>query len=131
MDTPQKTTSKETGISRGKLVDWYNFCRDESSRERTSSPAAGSPTQTSTHWPMASIRTRVVIHEVFIEDDMVHTRNIENTWMRAKRKLKRQFGTSRDLFHTYLDEFMWRCSVDNKNYFGQVLANITESYSFQ
>src|SRR6218665_3008628 len=32
MDTPQKTTSKETGISRAKLVDWYNFCRDECTR---------------------------------------------------------------------------------------------------
>src|SRR6218665_2463230 len=72
----------------------------------------------------------VVIHEcnfVAPDDDMVHTQNIENTWMRAKRKLKRQFGTSRALFHTYLDEFMWRCSVESKNYFGKMLANITES----
>src|SRR6218665_1168720 len=54
----------------------------------------------------------VVIHErnfVAPADDMLHSQNMENTWMRAKRKLKRQVGTSRALFHTYLDEFMWRC----------------------
>jgi len=51
--------------------------------------------------------------------------------MSCERKLKRQFGTSRALFHTYLDEFMWRCSVESKNYFGKMLANITDSYSFQ
>ena len=37
----------------------------------------------------------------------VHTQNIENLWMRAKRKLRRQFGTTRPLFDTYLEEFMW------------------------
>src|SRR6218665_581134 len=76
----------------------------------------------------------LVIHErnfVAPDDDMVHTQDIENTWMRAKQKLKRQFGTSRALFHTYLDEFMWKCSIESKNYFGKMLANIMESYSFQ
>src|SRR6218665_2250413 len=52
---------------------------------------------------------------------MVHTQNIENTWMRAKRTLKRQFGTSGAPFHTCLDEFMWRCSFESKNYFGQLV----------
>jgi len=31
----------------------------------------------------------------------IHTQNIENMWMRLKRKLRRQFGTSRALFQTY------------------------------
>ena len=42
------------------------------------------------------------------EDGEVHTQNIENTWMRAKRKLKRQFGTTRSLFPSYMHEFLLR-----------------------
>jgi hypothetical protein len=33
----------------------------------------------------------------FVNPD-IHTQNIENMWMRVKRKLRRQFGTSRALF---------------------------------
>jgi len=43
----------------------------------------------------------VVVHQahfVDLNDSDIHTQNIENMWMRAKRKLKRQFGTSRELF---------------------------------
>ena len=52
-----------------------------------------------------------VIHDVnFVNPDNqdIHTQNIENMWMRVKRKLRRQFGTSRALFKTYLSEFGWR-----------------------
>ncbi|CAF1619035.1 unnamed protein product, partial [Didymodactylos carnosus] len=38
----------------------------------------------------------------------VHTQNIENTWMLAKRKHKKQGGFNRHLLQTYLEEFMWR-----------------------
>ena len=34
-------------------------------------------------------------------DQEIHTQTIENMWMRAKRKLKRQFGTSEELFSIY------------------------------
>ena len=41
----------------------------------------------------------VVVHQAhFVDpnDTEIHTQNIENMWMRAKRKIKRQFGTSRE-----------------------------------
>ena len=52
----------------------------------------------------------VVIHEQNFVDPLhpeIHTQNVENMWMRAKRKLRRQFGTARPLFITYLEEFLW------------------------
>ena len=52
-----------------------------------------------------------VIHDVnFVNPDNpdIQTLNIENMWMNVKRKLRRQFGTSRVLFQTYLSEFRWR-----------------------
>jgi hypothetical protein len=45
------------------------------------------------------------------------TQTIENVWMRAKRKLKRQFGTSRDLFPSYIHEFIWRNKFARQNTF--------------
>jgi hypothetical protein len=48
-----------------------------------------------------------VIHDAnFVNPDNpdIHTQNIENVWMRVKRKLRRQFGTSRELFQTYLSD---------------------------
>jgi len=41
----------------------------------------------------------VVVHQAhFVDpnDTEIHTQNIENMWMWAKRKIKRQFGTSRE-----------------------------------
>ena len=52
----------------------------------------------------------------------VHTQLIENTWMRAKQKLRRQHGTSVKLFASYMAEFMWRCRVGNKKFAELILA---------
>lgn len=74
----------------------------------------------------------VVVHERhFVDPDSpdVHTQNIENTWMRAKRKVKRQFGTSRNLFHTYIFEFLWRNKFRNRrSCFGDFLVSVSEIY---
>nr|KAG5702336.1 hypothetical protein BaRGS_003003 [Batillaria attramentaria] len=44
----------------------------------------------------------VIVHDQHLVDPNIHTNNIKNTWMRAKRKLRRQFGMSEDLFLSYL-----------------------------
>ena len=51
----------------------------------------------------------VIVHqEHFVDpnDDAIHTQNVENLWMRVKRKLRRQFGTSETLFTSHLHEFV-------------------------
>ena len=71
-------------------------------------------------WMVESINMTFIIHEQnFVDpnDDDIHTQNVENMWMRVKRKFKRQFGTSRELYPTYLAEFMWRNRFRNENHF--------------
>jgi hypothetical protein len=68
-----------------------------------------------------------VIHDVnFVNPDNqdIHTQNIENMWMRVKRKLRRQFGTSRALFKTYLSEFGWRNFHRNDDKFNALMCCI-------
>lgn len=43
-----------------------------------------------------------------------HTQTIESTWNQAKRRNKRQCGTSRTLLDTYLAEFAWRRMVKSR-----------------
>ena len=52
----------------------------------------------------------IVRHEHFVDpnDDAIHTQNVEKLWMRVKRKLRRQFGTSETLFTSHLYEFVQR-----------------------
>jgi transposase-like protein len=73
----------------------------------------------------------VIIHEQnFVDpnDGNIHTQSIENVWMRAKRKLKRQFGTSRDLFPSYIHEFIWRNKFARQNTFMSFLVCLTQQY---
>ena len=58
----------------------------------------------------------------------IHTQNIENMWMRVKRKLRRPFETSRALFQTYLSEFRWRNFHRNVDKFNALLCCITDLY---
>ena len=72
-----------------------------------------------------------IIHEQnFVDPDnpQVHTQNAENMWMRAKRKLKRQFGTSDELFPSYLNEFVYRNSKQGSSMFEEFVITLTENY---
>ena len=72
----------------------------------------------------------VVVHQrnfVDPDDPDIHIQNIENTWMRAKKKLRRQHGTTAQLFQSYLAEFLWRNRVRN-NRFGGIMAAIIQIY---
>lgn len=72
----------------------------------------------------------VIVHErnfVDPNDPSVHTQMIENTWMRAKKKLRRQHGTSAALFESYIAEFLWRQRV-GANKFGEMMNCIREIY---
>lgn len=60
-------------------------------------------------------------------DPETHTQSIENMWMRAKRKLRRQFGTRRELFESYLYEFMYRGRFEKKK-IQNFLVTIAENY---
>ena len=54
----------------------------------------------------------IYLHEVILHknnfvdpnDTRIHTQNIENTWMRTKAKLRRQYGTNKEKFSSYLIE---------------------------
>jgi len=74
----------------------------------------------------------VVVHERHFVDPVypeVHTNNIENLWMRAKRKLRRQFGTYRQLFPSYLREFEYRSLVNDDDIFSHYLTVLAENYA--
>ena len=65
----------------------------------------------------------------FVDPDhpAIHTQLIENRWMRAKKKLRRQHGTSVHLFSSYIAEFMWRSRV-GENKFAEFLLAIRQLY---
>ena len=74
----------------------------------------------------------VLIHQVnFVDPNNpeIHTQNIENLWMRAKCKLRRQFGMTRPLLATYLEEFMWQQrNKDHRRRLAGLLGCIRQQY---
>lgn len=79
---------------------------------------------------MEEFMNNVVIHQynfVDPEDNNIHTQNIENLWARAKRKFKRQYGTSEALFTSYLHEFVWRNAHKN-SHFSAIIICIAQQY---
>ncbi|XP_072379727.1 uncharacterized protein [Diabrotica undecimpunctata] len=61
-------------------------------------------------------------------DKSTHTQTIENVWMRAKKKLSRRCRTSIDSFLSYLQEFMWRERMKNKDQFVEFLICVSEQF---
>jgi len=55
--------------------------------------------------------------------------NVLKTWMRAKRKLRQQFGMSRELFPSYLHEFMYRNKCRGQAMFQVFLQTAAENYA--
>jgi len=73
----------------------------------------------------------VIVHQrhfVDPDDADVHTEHVKNMWMRAKRKLRRQFGTSHALFPSYLHEFVFRNRFRGQDMFHIILKTIAENY---
>ena len=76
----------------------------------------------------------IVNHRVNFVDPIeptIHTQTIEGLWQIAKAKLRRQHGTSRHLFPTYIYEIMWRrncCYVTQTDAFSSFLVAINERY---
>jgi transposase-like protein/IS1 family transposase len=56
-----------------------------------------------------------------------HTQRVENMWMRAKRRNKRECGTRTELIDSYLIEFMWREKF-GENIFENIIEHIKEFY---
>lgn len=59
---------------------------------------------------------------------LAHTNRVENLWMRAKRRNKRECGTRTDLLNSYFQEFIWR-SRYSENSFENILRDISLFYS--
>ena len=63
----------------------------------------------------------------FVDPDTgAHTQGIENTWWGVKRGMPRT-GTSKDLFESYLHEYLWREHY-GEDPFGNIIKHIAELY---
>ena len=60
----------------------------------------------------------------------VHTQNIENTWMKVKRKHKKQDGFSMSLLGSCLEEYMWRQEFGDES-FKNLVLQINSLYPVQ
>ena len=85
----------------------------------------------------ANIQNGIYMHSVVIHDQHfldpndpeVHAQTVENMWMLAKRKMWRQFGTSRELFPSYIHEFILRNKFrnDDMTLFCRFLATVADN----
>jgi hypothetical protein len=74
----------------------------------------------------------IVVHQTnFVDpnDPDTLTENVENMWMRVKRKLGSKFGTSRALFPSYLHELVYRNRFRGQDMFSVFMATLTYNYN--
>jgi transposase-like protein len=57
-------------------------------------------------------------------DSSIHTQNIENCWLHAKRPLRRQFGTSERFLEGYLQEFMFKRKFKVEKRINNLIINL-------
>ena len=63
------------------------------------------------------------------DDPDTYTQQIKGLLSHAKKKIWHQCGTSKELFHSYLSEFLWQnWCIGNNNHFAHMLAAICEQY---
>ena len=66
----------------------------------------------------------------FVDPDTgAHTQRIENTWWGIKRSMPRT-GTSKDLFQSYLQEWLWRQHYGDDP-FGNIMRHIADLLYFR
>ncbi|KCZ80139.1 hypothetical protein H312_02471, partial [Anncaliia algerae PRA339] len=58
----------------------------------------------------------------------MYTQRVENMWMRAKQRNKKECGTKKELLEGYLFEFMWREKYNNDP-FKNIIDHIRLFYS--
>ena len=71
-------------------------------------------------------------HYVLPQYPDIHTNTIEGLWGNSKKKLKRLNGTSRLLFQSHIDEFVWRWRNDalsGKRVLGKFILAVNEQYN--
>lgn len=80
--------------------------------------------------PALGYTHHTVNHSVNFVDPVTgtHTQSIEGSWYAAKRKLKRGHGTSRQLFASYLMEYMWRREYGKEFTFANFIRHISYVY---
>ncbi|KAI1718877.1 ISXO2-like transposase domain-containing protein [Ditylenchus destructor] len=61
-------------------------------------------------------------------EDSACTNGVEGLWSQAKRRHKRQNGTSRGFIDSYLDEFMWFREFGGKDSMYNIWSQIHEYY---
>lgn len=67
--------------------------------------------------------------ENFVDPETgAHTQTIEGTWSHFKARHKKERGTSRDLFVSYLNQFVWRKKFGGPDALFHLWTQIAELY---